>query len=300
VAIPLTLPDVFVGVVEANTGVSLTFPSTTGDIGVLLDPESAYYVEVQTGDWQGERLDVDAQATVDAGGPTVVLALGRRSHSTLPSLADGALAGARCALRPHVTLALLQAMVRPDLAGHDRRRRAEGVYLFEREEFRFYQLEDDDATWTRAGSRRDRRNDVIPPDTSLLLEVRGPGRRFVQAGAVRGNDFRTNLSEGKQAFATGFPVALSPAEAQAFVSPHTPAPYRWKGSRSSGHADEIRLVKNTHDDVRLFLDADGESWRVHHHGPDLSQVKLLRALGMVVVERHNPDPAYRIPPPFVF
>ena len=50
--------------------------------------------------------------------------------------------------------------------------------------------------------------------------------------------------------------------------------------------------------LRLYLGEDGTTWRAFGIGPDRSGASLLRALGMVLVERKNPDPAYRIPPPY--
>jgi hypothetical protein len=297
-ALPLTLPDVVVGVVQANTGANVVLPPTAGSALALLDPARAYHVEVLTGTLEGERLDVDVPSTVAAGGSTVVLSLGTGSRSTVPSLSAGALVGARCALRPHVTLADLPEMVVPALRGHDTPGLAEGVWLLEKEELRFYHLKGDQASWGSPGSKADARGKVIPPDMSLLFDVRAAGKRFVHAGAVRVNDFRKNLSAGAQPFATGFPADLTPAQARAFADPGAPAAHRWTGSDTPAKADTFRLVLSDKSEVRVFLAGDGTTWRTRQDPADLAHTPILGALGMVVVERRNPDPGYRIPPPF--
>jgi hypothetical protein len=299
-AFPLTLGDVFVGVVEANTGARLSFPDAHGNVGGLLDPGRAYYVEVLTGSLEGERLDVDAAATIALGGATIVLAMGAASHSTMHAIPDGALAGSRCALRPHVTLADVQAMFSPGLAGDDVAGRADGVWLFENGEFRFYHPGSDNATWTRPGSGIDLRGRVIPPDTSLLVEIRAAGKWFVNAGDVRLNAFRKNLSVGLQPLATGFPADLTPTQARAFADLSTPVENRWTGSRSPSQADEIRIVGTTASELRVFLDANGTTWRTLGDPTNLAETPLLRALSMSIVQRKKSDPAYRIPPPFEF
>jgi hypothetical protein len=115
---------------------------------------------------------------------------------------------------------------------------------------------------------------------------------------VRENSFRKNLTAGLQAYATGFPVDLTPAQARAFTDTDTPAANRWTGNRAPSKADEIRVMLDPALAVKLYLGEDGTTWRSFGLGPDLSAVPVLRALGMVVVERKNPDPAYRIPPPY--
>jgi hypothetical protein len=297
IAMPLTARDLFVGVVEAHGPADLAFAPAHGHLAELLDPDRAYYVEVQTGALAGERLDVDTAATLEASGSTLVLSLGAGSASTLASLPAGAFTGSRVALRPHVTLRDLGAMVDPPLHGHQSPGRADGVWLFENGDFRFYHLGGDQATWMRAGSSVDFASKVIPPDVSVFLKARGWGKWFVHGGAVREHSFRKNLAAGLQAFATGFPVDLTPAQARAFVDTDTPPENGWTGSRAPAKADEIRVMVDPSLALRLYLGEDGTTWRAFGIGPDLSGVRVLRALGMVVVERKNPDPAYRIPAP---
>jgi hypothetical protein len=297
-AVPLIAEDPFVGVVESSSGLTLTFATET--VAARLASGGRYYLEVLTGSLEGERFDVDVEATLAAGNSTVVLVLGPASLSTTGTLAPGALVGARCAIRPHLTLGRLQSLFRPGLTGCDLSPLADGVHLLEDGAFIFYYLRTDGVTWSRAGSALDFRTKVIPPDASFVLEVRSANQAWVQAGRVRVNRFRKNLLAGFQSFATGFPVDLSPTQIGAFVDPLGAPDRRWTGNNVFVFADLIERLFRAGRPVDLFfLRGDGVTWRTLASPTDLSKEPLLDATGMILVRRRNADPGYSIRPPFL-
>ena len=168
------------GTVETNTASAVTFAHAS-DVGALLVPGAPYYLEVLTGALQGERFDVDVAATI-AGEGAVALKLGPGTLSTRPVLAGGALAGARGAIRPHLTLARLQSSFRPGLRGRDLFLLADGVWVFENGDLAFYFLRADGATWNRVGSAGDYRGKVIAPDVSVLVETKSAAQSWIQTG----------------------------------------------------------------------------------------------------------------------
>src|SRR5262249_41804585 len=169
-AVPLISADHFVGVVTANTATSLTFSPADASVGSLLTATGTYYVEVVTGPLAGERFDVDTAMTIGANDPTVTITLGPGSLSTLPVLTADALAGARIALRSHVTLSRLQQMLTPGLVGRDNPVLADGVDVLENGRAERYFLRADGVTWSKLGSTDDFRDKVLPPDTSFTIE----------------------------------------------------------------------------------------------------------------------------------
>jgi hypothetical protein len=296
-AAPLIAEDAFVGTVESNTASAVTFAHAS-DVGTLLAPGAPYYLEVLTGALQGERFDVDVAATT-AGEGAVELKLGSGSLSTRPALAGGALAGARGAIRPHLTLARLQSSFRPGLRGRDLFLLADGVWVFENGDLAFYFLRADGATWNRVGSAGDFRGQVIAPDVSVLVETKSAAQSWVQAGKVRTNPFRKNLVAGFQAFASGFPVDLSPAQLRALVDPAAPAATRWNGSNAALLADQIELLFRPGRPLDVFyLRGDGVTWRALTGSANVAADPLIGATGMVLVRRKNPDPGYLVPVPF--
>ena len=296
-AAPLIAEDAFVGTVESNTASAVTFAHAS-DVGALLTPGAPYYLEVLTGALQGERFDVDVAATI-AGEGAVELKLGPGSLSTRPALAGGALVGARGAIRPHLTLARLQSSFRPGLRGRDLFLLADGVWVFENGDLAFYFLRADGATWNRVGSAGDYRGQVIAPDVSVLVEAKSAAQSWVQAGKVRTNPFRKNLAVGFQAFASGFPVDLSPAQVRAFVDPAAPTATRWNGSNAAVLADQIELLFRPGRPLDVFyLRGDGITWRALTGSANVAADPLIGATGMVLVRRKNADPGYLVPVPF--
>jgi hypothetical protein len=296
-ALPMIAEDVFVGIVESNTAGALTFPAGAGDLAALVAGEGRYYVEVVAGPLAGERFDVDAAATA---GSTLALSLGPSSASTLPALAEGAAVGARCAVRPHLTLARLQGLVSPGLAGRDNPLLADGVVVLEGGELSAYYLRADGATWRRlAGGTAVFRHKVLPPDGSFVMSVKSAAQSWAQPGRVRTNAFRKNLVRGFQSFATGFPVDLSPAQARAFADPAAPPATRWTGNNVFLLADQIELLFRPGRPLDVFfLRGDGRTWRTIGSPADVADQPLLGATGMIALRRIKPDPAYAVPRPF--
>jgi hypothetical protein len=298
-ALPLIASDLAVGIVQANSATTIAFPAGDLDPRTVLSEGGKYYVEVVAGPLEGERLDVDVAATLSATDPTIGLALGPNTFSTLPALSDDALVGARVALRPHVTLASLQKMITPGLVGNDQHHPGDSVLILENEAFQAYSLRADGLTWSRHGSRLDFRDKVIPPDASVLLQIGSRQKRWIHTGLVRTNAFRKNLSAGFQSFATGFPVNLTTADIGAFVDPNAPAEINWTGSNAFVRADQIHRYFGEPDPLDVwYLRADGVTWRRLGADPRHPSAPVLGATDMTVLRRVNPNPSFAIQRPF--
>lgn len=321
-AFPLIDADVVVGTVVSNTGSSIVLADATGAVGARLAPERRYFVEITTGPLEGERLDLDTAATIAAGGPGLVVEFGEITHSTLPSLADGALAGARCVVRPHLTLADLPGMFTPALRGHRFAIRADAVVFVGEEGVERYSLAEDNQTWLSASDHRlgpwallhhawrrrhaqgaptDYAALVIPPDVSVMIENNSGPKVWRHEGIVRSSAFRKNLGRGVQAFASGFPVDLAPLEIGAFVDTAEPAAVRWTGSNLFLLADQIEVLLGDQGLLALYyLRGDGRTWRelggsarVDHAGRP-----ILGATDMILLRRRNADSGFIVPRPF--
>lgn len=298
-ALPLIAEDLFAAGVEANTPARVAFAAPGANLGALLTSGLPYYLEVVTGALEGERFDLDVEATIASADASVTLDLGPGSFSTLPALADGALAGALCVLRPHATLAGLQALLAPGLSGSEHALLADGVRVLENGELAFYYLRQDGETWSRPGQIDDFRAKALPPDASLLLEAKSAGQTWLLAGRVRANAFRRNLVAGLQSFATGFPVDLSPAAVRAFVDPSAPLATRWTGHNNPLRADSVQVLFKPGRPVDFYyLRSDGTAWRQLVAPGDFSQAPILGATDLLLLRRNKPDPAYSIPRPF--
>jgi hypothetical protein len=298
-AFPLIQQDVFAGIVASNTGGTVTFSDSTGDIGAALDPQRPFYAEVATGALEGERLDVDVAATIAAGDGTLVLNLAAGTHSTLAALADAALADARVIVRPHVRLADLQAMVAPSFVGDNKHNKADGVEVFEGTAYAFYFLRADGSSWAKKDAAGEFRSLVIPPDTSVQVVLRSGTKSWMDEGVVRTNAFRKNLAVGSQAFATGFPEALSPVDLGAFANVGAPVGTEWTGNSEPGLADGIQLVAlKPLSSNWYYLDASGLTWRRVAGNVVSTTTAFAGPTDAMILRRNNPDPDYIILLPF--
>jgi hypothetical protein len=298
-ALPLIAEDLFVGVAESSAGSSVSFATPDANVGGLLTSGQPYYVEVLNGALEGERFDVDVEATIASADASVTLAFGPESNSTLPALGDGALVGARCAVRPHFTLARLQATFDPGLVGHDKALFADGVQVLEQGDLALYFLREDGMTWSRPGSPRDFRDKVLPPDGSLVVVAKSSAQAWLLAGRVRDNAFRKNLIAGFQSFATGFPVDLSPTQVRAFVDTTVPPATRWTGNNLFLRADNIQvLFKQRRPLDAYYLRGNGVTWRRLTGSGDVTNEPILGATDAILLLRVKPDPGYVVPRPF--
>lgn len=298
-AFPLIHEDAFVGIVAANTDDTLVFTDTAGDVGAAIHAQGRWYAEVATGPLEGERFDIDTAATLAAGDGTLVLSFGSGSHSTVPTLGADALAGSRVIVRPHVTLSDLPSMFAQSLAGDNKHNKADGVQVYEASGYAFYFLHSNGLDWGKKGAAGKFGGLVLPPDTSIQVVLRSAPKGWLHEGVVRSNAFRKNLAAGTQAFATGFPVALSPVDLGAFANVGVPAETQWKGDADPELADGIQLSALIPPAFnRYFLDADGLTWRRVAQKPDVTDKPFAGPTDAMLLLRNNPDPDYLILRPF--
>jgi autotransporter-associated beta strand protein len=299
-AVPLISADHFVGVVASNSATTLAFAAADGTVGSRLAPAGKYYVEVVTGPLAGERFDVDTGATMASNDATLTVTLGPASLSTLAALSADALAGARCVLRPHLTLSRLQQMLTPGLVGRDHPVQADGVDVLENGRAERYFLRADGVTWSRAGSTEDIRDKVLPPDHSFMVESKYAAQAWRHTGIVRTNPFRKNLVRGLQSFSSGFPQDLSPTEIGASVNLGAPAATRWTGNNVFVFADQIQVLLGEPKPWELFyLRGNGTTWRPLAGTTNVAASPILGATSLILIRRDNADPAFRVPLPFV-
>lgn len=296
-AFPLLSQELFVGLIAGNADNTVTFASGTAAAHLVADGQ--YYLEIATGPFEGERLDLDTAGTLAAGGATVKVNLSATSSSTTPSLDANVLASARAVVRQHVTLQSLQAMFSPAFVGNNNSALADGVEIYRAGILYSFYLRSDGATWREAGKTTDVRSMVIPPDSALIVQLRSGTKRWTHAGDVRTNVFRVNLPVGARIFATGFPLDLTPAGIGAFTDTGAPAAVRWVGNDNPALADNLRIYNPaTNTFLTYYLAGDGVSWYLSGGGTNLANTPLLGATGMAVLTRTNAEPDYLIFRPF--
>jgi hypothetical protein len=250
---------------------------------------TSYYLEVTGGVLEGERFEIDEVRTAAATPGVLVLDLDD-TNSTRPNMAVGALVGLKAAIRPHMTLARLQARITPALVGNNVASQADGVLIFNATSAVTYYLRTDGVTWRKAGSTTDFSGLIIPPDQSIMLQMRSGAKELRQQGLIRGNAFRINLKSGVQSAATGFPDSLSPVEFGATTNLVAPQLTTWVGNNQQSQADGIMVFDPDKGSfVTYYLRADGITWRASGSTVDLSTSKILKPNSIFMIKRRHAD-----------
>lgn len=258
----------------------------------------SYYLEVTNGALEGERLEVDEARTAAATPGVLVIDLDD-ANSTLQNMAAGALVGMKVALRPHMTLARLQARITPALVGNNTAALADSVLVFTSASSVTYYLRSDGLTWRKAGSTTDYAGMVIPPDQSIMLQMRSGAKELRQEGMIRANAFRMNIKAGIQSAATGFPDSLSPVEFGATTNLIAPQLTTWVGNNQQSLADGIMVFDPAKGSfVTYYLRADGITWRASGSTVDLSASKFLKPDSIILIKRRNADDKGLVPRPY--
>ncbi len=264
----------------------------------VLNSGTSYYLEVTTGLLEGERFEVDEARTMAATPGVLVIDLDD-PNSTRAGLAVGSLVGMKVAIRPHMTLAGLQSRITPPLVGNNVASMADGVLIFNSTSAVTYYLRSDGVTWRKAGSTVDFSGMIIPPDQSIMLQMRSGAKELRQQGIIRGNAFRLNMKPGIRSAATGFPDGLSPVEFGATTNVLAPQLTTWVGNNQQSLADGIMVFDPAKGSfVSYYLRADGVTWRASGSTVDLSANKFLKPDSIIMIKRRYADDQGLVPRPY--
>ena len=204
----------FTGTVTSVNGQSIGLSVSAGsqDLSALLFSGS-YYVEVTSGDNEGQRYDI-----VSAASDSFTLAndsnlfVNAPPYNTSAGTLPANLAGDTMIVRRHWTLGELFPAA--SFGGTDDPTTADQIQLFTAGQWSIYWLYDDGispAYWRRAGDNTDsdQASTVIPPGQGLFFNNRAAVNSMLAYGEVRNNDFLRPLAAGSNLVAGGYPVDQS-------------------------------------------------------------------------------------------
>jgi hypothetical protein len=271
------------------TRISLPVASSASPSSVLV-AGAAYYLEVTSGALEGERYEVDVTTTLTLAAGRVALDL-TSARSTAASVSLATLNGCAVAIRPHLTLAKIQAMFSPALVGNNNAALADALLVYGSSGFTTYYLRGDNLAWRKAGSTTDFAGMVIAPDEGVLVQLRSGTKVMTHFGLPRMNDFRLNLKAGYTAGCTGYAVDLTPLQFGA-VTNAGPAPqYDWVGNNLQASADGMQMFDPAKGAfTSYYLRGDGVSWRTAGSTTVLTNAALLKPNTYFLVKRANPNP----------
>jgi hypothetical protein len=305
-AFPLIEADVSVGVAgvgvatvdgSGNARLSLPVAAQTSPASVLV-AGTAYYLEVISGALEGERYEVDVATTLTLGAGRVALDL-TSPRSTASTVVLASLNGCGVAIRPHLTLAKIQAMFSPALVGNNNAALADALLVYGGSGFTTYYLRGDNLAWRKAGSTTDYAAMVIAPDDGVLVQLRSGSKVMTHFGLPRMNDFRLNLKSGYTVGSTGYAVDLSPLQFGAIINAGPAPQHEWIGNNLQSSADGMQLFDPAKRSfTSYYLRSDGVSWRTPGSTSVLTNTALLKPSSYFIIKRTNSNPNYLVLRPY--
>ncbi len=241
-ACPLLPRAVVSGNITSVTGQMLDVATSLGstDLSGLLQPGQSYYMEITSGENEGQRFDIDA-----AGASTIILSTdadlcsAEAPYNTLVGAAPATLAGDSFVLYPHRTIAQL-APIADYQSGNSpatadrilvKRGGAWDIYwLYTNGAGPAYWDLDGDGTFADAGA------DVLPPSQGLFVhKVSADTETLACIGEVRIWDFCAPLCEadGCTLLAPGYPVDQCPEDLKMLLADG------WNGDADPTLADKF-------------------------------------------------------------
>jgi len=212
--LPYLREPVFTGTVASVDGQGLLF--TGEDFTGLLESGVPYYLEVTSGDHEGQRFDVvsAADGTITLASDTDLCAAAA-PFNTLTGAPPATLAGDTVVVRPHWTLG--EVFPAGDFTATGDKATADQVQVYADGDWILYWLYDDPsgpARWVLAGdnSYADQGGQVLQPGQGLFLNTQtpsAPAQDLLAYGEVRANDFVRPLCAGMNLVGGGFPVDQS-------------------------------------------------------------------------------------------
>jgi hypothetical protein len=282
---------------SGNPRLSLPIASAGQPSSVMVSGQ-AYYLEVTAGILEGERFEIDVITSLALAGGRVALDL-TSTRSTLTAVSVASLNACAVTIRPHLTLAKIQAMFTPALVGNNNSALADGLLVYGGGGFTTYYLRSDNLTWRKVGSTSDFSGLVIGPEEGVLVQLRSGSKVMTHSGAPRMNDFRLSLRSGFTPGCTGFAVDMTPLQFGAITNAG-PAPQNdWVGNNVQAAADGIQVFDVSKGSfATYYLRADGVSWRTAGSTVVFTGSALLKPDTFFLVKRANGNPAHLIVRPY--
>ena len=212
---PYQRETAFTGTVTTVNGQILTF-AANDDLDLLLSPGGSFYLEVTSGDNEGQRFDI-----VSASGNTVTLANDGDLHAatapfnTLTGPLPASLAGDSVAIHRHWTLA--ETFPTSGFGASGSQSTADQIQIFANGAWTIYWLYDENdadpltARWVDAADAglADKGATVIPPGQGAFFNNRTAVTSILAYGEIRANDFIRPHAPGNNLVGGGYPVDQS-------------------------------------------------------------------------------------------
>jgi hypothetical protein len=281
---PFILEEVAKGSVSANTATQVD--SSVG--AITLPTSSQYYMEILTGAYEGDRIDVDVTATNAAQsanpGRIVLKSVSYNSNT----LTGSEIVGQRIAIRKHLTLSALTSLISSgSFVANATAANADQVLIYGATGFKTYYYVSAGQGWYEQSPFRVAQTQVIPPGSAIMFVKRTAPVTLTGLGTVRTNKLQLPLASGFQLVSTGYPVD----SALSSLNPNG----TWAANAAAANADQILVYGATGFETYYYVSA-GQGW--YKQSPfQKSTNNVLSSSGGFLVKKRTADINYAVASP---
>jgi len=227
---PFILEEVAKGSVSANTATQVD--SSVGTI--TLPTSNQYYMEILTGAYEGDRIDVDVTATnaAQSANPGRIVLKSQTYNSN--TLTGSEIVGQKIAIRKHLTFSALTSLISSgSFVANTSAANADQILVYGASGFETYYYFSAAGGWYKQSPLASAQTKVIPPGSAIMFVKKTAAVTLTGLGTVRTTKLQLPMAAGYQLVSTGYPVD----SALSALNPNG----SWTANTSAASADQVLL-----------------------------------------------------------
>jgi len=227
---PFILEEVAKGSVSANTATQVD--SSVGTI--TLPTSNQYYMEILTGAYEGDRIDVDVTATnaAQSANPGRIILKSVSYNSN--TLTGSEIVGQKIAIRKHLTFSALTSLISTgSFVANTSAANADQILVYGASGFETYYYFSTAGGWYKQSPLQTAQTKVIPPGSAIMFVKKTAAVTLTGLGTVRTTKVQLPMAAGYQLVSTGYPVD----SALSALNPNG----TWTANTSAANADQVLL-----------------------------------------------------------
>ena len=278
---PFILEQVAKGSVSANTATQVE--SSVG--AITLPASNQYYMEILTGAYEGDRIDVDVTATnaAQSGNPGRII-LKSVSHNS-NTLTASEIVGQTIAIRKHLTFSALTSLISTgSFVANTSAANADQILVYGASGFETYYYFSTAGGWYKQSPLASAQTKVIPPGSAIMFVKKTAAVTLTGLGTVRTTKLQLPMAAGYQLVSTGYPVD----SALSALNPNG----TWTANTSAANADQVLLYGASGFETYYYFSTAG-GW--YKQSPlAKSTANVLSSSSGFLVKKKNSDVNYAV------
>jgi len=278
---PFILEEVAKGSVSANTATQVE--SSVG--AITLATANQYYMEILTGAYEGDRIDVDVTATnaAQSANPGRIILKSVSYNSN--TLTGSEIVGQTIAIRKHLTLSALTSLISSgSFVANAAAANADQVLIYGATGFETYYYVSSANGWYKQSPFAPAQTKVIPPGSAIMFVKKTAAVTLTGLGTVRTTKLQLPMAAGFQLVSTGYPVD----SALSALNPNG----TWTANATAANADQVLIYGATGFETYYYV-SSANGW--YKQSPFAKSTgNILSSSGGFLVKKKSSDVNYAV------